>query len=163
MLWMGKHRLALVCDPDGKILARSVLRLLLDDEGKPVIFQEKMYVADANPVYPQLLRQMALKKAGLLGVPLVVSPADFEKEQAKKYPLSIQAKAKPEPFESVRCPWRLAKRTLHYWRCSAYQPQKIDTINLRYLIFVSESESNSTQRTQRALRRKDCLRGPRKL
>ena len=97
----GKHRLALVCDPEGKILARSVLRLLLDSEGKPVIFQEKMYVADANPAYPQLLRQIALKKAGLLGVPLVVSPADFEKEQAKKYPLSIQAKAKRIPFEYV--------------------------------------------------------------
>ena len=97
----GKHRLALVCDPEGKILARSVLRLLLDTEGKPVIFQERMYVADANPAYPQLLRQMALKKAGLLGVPLVVSPADFEKEQAKKYPFSIQAKAKSVPFEYV--------------------------------------------------------------
>ena len=60
----GKHRLALVCDPEGKILARSVLRLLLDAEGKPVIFQKRMYVADANPAYPQLLRQMALKKAG---------------------------------------------------------------------------------------------------
>ena len=60
-----------------------------------------MYVADANPAYPQLLRQMALKKAGLLGVPLVVSPADFEKEQASKYPLSIQAKAKPVPYEYV--------------------------------------------------------------
>jgi hypothetical protein len=97
----GKHRLALVCDPDGKILARSVLRLLLDAEGKPVIFQERMYVADANPVYPKLLRQIALKKAGLLGVPLVVSSADFEKEQAEEYPLSIQAKAKPVPFEYV--------------------------------------------------------------
>ena len=97
----GKHRLALVCDPEGKILARSVLRLLLDAEGKPVIFQERMYVADANPAYPQLLRKMALKKASLLAIPLVVSPADFEIEQAKKYPLSIQAKAKPVPFEYV--------------------------------------------------------------
>ena len=97
----GKHRLALVCDPEGQILARSVLRLLIDAEGKPVIIQEKMYVADANPAYPQLLRQIALKKADLLGVPLVVSPKDFQKEQAKKYPLSIQAKAKPVPFEYV--------------------------------------------------------------
>ena len=80
----GKHRLALVCDPSGKILARSVLRLLMDAEGKPVLFQERMYVADANPAYPQLLRKMALKKADLLGVPLVVSPEDFEKESAPK-------------------------------------------------------------------------------
>ena len=52
-------------------------------------------------LYPQLLRQMALKKADQLGVPPVVSSADFEKEQAEKYPLSIQAKAKPVPFEYV--------------------------------------------------------------
>ena len=97
----GKHRLALVCDPEGKILARSVLRLLVDAEDKPVLFQERMYVADANPAYPQLLRKMALKKAELLGIPLVVSPEDFEKEQAKPYPLSIKAKAKPVPFEYV--------------------------------------------------------------
>lgn len=103
----GKHRLALVCDPEGKILARSVLRLLLDVKGRPVIFQERMYVADANPTYPKLLRQIAVKKADLLGIPLVVSSADFENEQAKKYRLSIQAKAKPVPFEDRRT-WRLA-------------------------------------------------------
>ena len=97
----GKHRLALVCDPEGKILARSVLRLLLDDMGKLVIFQERMYVANANPAYSQLLRQMAVKKAGQLGVSLIVSPTDFENEQAEKYPLSILAKAKPVPFEYV--------------------------------------------------------------
>jgi hypothetical protein len=97
----GKHRLALVCDPKGKILARSVLRLLIDAEGKPVLFQERIYVADGNPAYPQLLRKMALKKAILLGVPLVVSPADFEAEQAKPYTLSIEAKSKPVPYEYV--------------------------------------------------------------
>ena len=97
----GKHRLALVCDSEGKILARSVLRLLIDAEGKPVLFQERMYVADANPAYSQLLRKIALKKADLLGVPLVVSPEDFKEERAKPYPLSIQAKAKPVPYEYV--------------------------------------------------------------
>jgi hypothetical protein len=97
----GKHRLALVCDSKGRILARSVLRLLIDTEGKPVLFQERMYVAGGNPAYLQLLRKIALKKADLLGVPLVVSPADFEAEQAKPYPLSIHAKTKPVPYEYV--------------------------------------------------------------
>ena len=97
----GKHRLALVCDPSGKIVARSVLRLLIDAHGKPVIFQERMYVADANPEYLTLLRKMALKKAKDLGVPLVVSPTDFEKEQAKPYPCALKAKDKPVPFEYV--------------------------------------------------------------
>ncbi len=38
----GKHRLALVCDPSGKIVARSVLRLLIDANGQPVLFQERV-------------------------------------------------------------------------------------------------------------------------
>ncbi len=97
----GKHRLALVCDPSGKILARSVLRLLIDAEGNPVLFQERVYVADANPEYSLLLRKIALKKAELLSVPLVVSPSDFENERAKPYTFSIEAKDKPVPFEYV--------------------------------------------------------------
>ncbi len=97
----GKHRLALVCDPSGKILARSVLRLLIDANGQPVLFQERVYVADASPEYPSLLRKIALKKAATLGVPLVVSPSDFEKEQAQTYAFAIEAKGKPVPFEYV--------------------------------------------------------------
>ncbi len=97
----GKHRLALVCDPLGQILARSVLRLLIDVEGHPVLFQERVYVADANPEYPALLRKIALEKAKLLRVPLVVSPSDFENEQAKPYDYALEAKDKPVPFEYV--------------------------------------------------------------
>ncbi len=98
----GKHRLALVCDPaSGKILARTVLRLLVDTEGKPVLFQERMYVADINPAYADLLRKLARKKADALGVPLVVSSSDFERETAEKYPLFIEAKDKPVPYEYV--------------------------------------------------------------
>ena len=118
----GKHRLALVCDPEGKILARSVLRLLLDAKGKPVIFQEKIYVADANPAYPQLLKQMALKKANLLGIPLVVSPADFEEEHANKYPQPIHAKAKPVPYEYVDALGGLQSGPYTIREGSAYQP-----------------------------------------
>lgn len=97
----GKHRLALVCDPSGKILARSVLRLLLDAKGNPVLFQERVYVADPSPAYPNLLRKLAIKKAAMLGVPLLVSPSDFEKEQAEPYAHFIEAKDKPVPFEYV--------------------------------------------------------------
>ncbi len=97
----GKHRLALVCGPSGKILARSVLRLLIDAKGNPVLFQERNYVADTSPEYPSLLRKIALKKAELLGVPLVVSSSDFENEEAKPYAYEVEAKDKPVPFEYV--------------------------------------------------------------
>lgn len=43
----------------------------------------------------------AIKKANLLGIPLVVSPEDFENDRAKPYPLSIHAKANPVPYEYV--------------------------------------------------------------
>ena len=97
----GKHRLGLICDEQGKIWARSVFRLLIDSKGNPVLFQEKMYFADASPEYPQLLRKLALKKAASLGIPLVVSRSDFEEEEASKYPHEVEAKDKPVPFEYV--------------------------------------------------------------
>lgn len=97
----GKHRLSLVCDARGKILARSVLRLLIDARGQPVLFQEKMYMADTTPAYQQLLRKLALKKAANLGIPLVASKADFKKEKGRPYPYVLYAKEKPVPFEYV--------------------------------------------------------------
>ena len=97
----GKHRLGLVCDEQGKIVARSVLRLLMDSTGNPVLYQEKMYFADATPAYPLLLRKLARKKAAQLGIPLVVSRSDFEHEEASLYPYEVSAKEKPVPFEYV--------------------------------------------------------------
>ena len=97
----GKHRLGLVCDSQGIILARSVFRLLIDSKGQPVLFQERVYVADAAPEYTQWLRKLAIKKAANLGIPLVVSDKDFEKEKAQAYPHPVHAKQKPVPFEYV--------------------------------------------------------------
>jgi hypothetical protein len=97
----GKHRLGLVCDEQGKIVARSVMRLLMDSKGNPVLFQEKMYFADANPDYPNLLRKLALKKAAILGIPLVISRRDFDHKHASPYPHAIEAKEKSVPFEYV--------------------------------------------------------------
>ena len=109
----GKHRLALVCDPEGKILARSVLRLLLDAEGKPVIFQERMYVADANPAYPQLLRQMALKKAANWEFPWSSVRQISKKNKLKNIPYPFRRKLNRCPSK-CRCTGRVAKRTLYY-------------------------------------------------
>ena len=97
----GKHRLLLVCDEQGKILARSVIRLLIDSQGQPVLFFERIYVADASPEYPGLLKKMAIKKALALGIPLVCSYNDFEKEKLEAYPHQIVAKEKPVSFEYV--------------------------------------------------------------
>ena len=93
--------MGLVLDDQGKILARSVFRLLIDSRGQPVLFQEKVYVADSKPEYPRLLRKLALKKAANLEIPLVVSRKDFENDPCKIYPYAVHAKQKPVPFEYV--------------------------------------------------------------
>ncbi len=97
----AKHRLALVKDAEGRIVARSVLRLLIDSEGNPVLFQERVYVANPDPKWPELIRKIALKKANSLGVPLLISPLDFDNHIGKAYQHPILAGNKPVPFEYV--------------------------------------------------------------
>ncbi len=97
----GKHRLALVLDSQGKIVARSVLRLLIDDKGNPVLYLERMYVADDSPNYENLIKKLALKKAAYLGIPLVTSVSEFDNSSGIMYPSSIHAREKPVPFEYV--------------------------------------------------------------
>ncbi len=96
----GKHRLGLVCDAQGKILARSVFRLMIDSEGQPVLFQEKIYLAEGAQRYEIFLRLLALKKARAMGIPLVASKHD-EGTLAKPYNRTACAKQKPVPFEYV--------------------------------------------------------------
>lgn len=96
----GKHRLGLVCDTQGKILARSVFRLLIDSNGKPVLFQERVYTADAALNYSQLLRKLAVKKAADMGIPLVFKEYTHA-DSVVPYPCNIQAKDLLIPFEYV--------------------------------------------------------------
>ena len=58
----GKHRLCLVCDQKGNILARSVLRLLINDQNQPVLYLEKVYEAFNNPEHYQLLKKVAIRR-----------------------------------------------------------------------------------------------------
>ena len=98
----GKHRLALVCNAQGKILARaSVLRLLIDSKGQPVLYQEWVYLGDHCDNPKALLRKLAIKKALSLGVPLTVGHEESEKKEGAKYPHSLMAKGKSVPFEYV--------------------------------------------------------------
>ena len=93
----GKHRLGLVCDSQGKILARSVLRLLIDSRGQPVLFQERIYVADASSAYSHLLRKLAIKKAANLGIPLIILAKWILKENQPK-PIHIQSMRSKNPY-----------------------------------------------------------------
>ena len=96
----GKHRLGLVCNSEGQILARSVFRLLIDYNGKPVLFQEKVYVADSALNYRQLLRKLAVKKAADMGIPLVFKEYSSA-ESTVSYPGTLHAQDLLIPFEYV--------------------------------------------------------------
>jgi hypothetical protein len=97
----GKHRLCIVSDENGNMLAQSVLRLLMDSQSQPVLFQERVYSAKHNPEFNQLLRKIALKKAESLGIPLVGPQAVCSEEKVPYSHTPLQAKAKPVPFEYV--------------------------------------------------------------
>ena len=98
----GKHRLGVVCDSQGKIVARAVFRLLIDSTGQPVLFQEKVYVKDHGADYALLLRKLAAKKAKHLGIPLVFTKEEGgSTDSGVDYPHRVHAKEKPVPFEYV--------------------------------------------------------------
>ena len=70
----GKNKLIAVKDELGKILARSVLRLLMDEQSKsPVLFLERIYTCQNTEELSDLIREGALRKAKALGLPLVAS------------------------------------------------------------------------------------------
>lgn len=122
----GKHRLLLVKDEENKIVARSVLRLFVDEKDDPVLFQERVYVADTNPEYSSYLRKLALKKARDLGVSLVTTNSDFEDEAAKPFFSSVYAHEKPVPFEYV----------------DALRGKQLGTYAIKEVLEISDSKPN---------------------
>ena len=80
----GKHRFLLVKNSEGKILARCVMRLLVDDQGKPVLYQEDLYTVDNNPNYAIYLRQLAINKAKKLDIPLLTGRNNNDIQQQNK-------------------------------------------------------------------------------
>lgn len=102
--WLdGKHRLSLVCNAQGHILARILLRILIDKHGQPVLYQEGIFVADDSPDYFDLLNKLTVKKAVSMGIPLAIDMPNSNLEEGLKPSqlYELHAKAKPVPFEYV--------------------------------------------------------------
>ena len=96
----GKHRAIVIVSPSGEIVARSLLRLLLDEKtGQAILFQEVVYPKNTTTDLRKALQDMAIKRAEILNVPLVAS----ESTQGKKdnYPNALISKGGPAPFEYV--------------------------------------------------------------
>lgn len=66
----GKNRLIAIKDPTGKILNRSIIRLLWDDKQKqPTLFQEGAYTAQSDPHLDRLLYEQGKACALELNIP----------------------------------------------------------------------------------------------
>jgi hypothetical protein len=63
----GKIRLLAIKDKDGKILARSIFKLLLDKDEKPVLFLERIYPKE-DPEIREIFKEYAKEKADLMGI-----------------------------------------------------------------------------------------------
>ncbi len=76
----GKNRMVAIVDRrTGKIIARSIIRLLIQEDGSPAIFQERTYPDDSSPQDRALLKELALQKGKDLGVPVF-----FDRESPKR-------------------------------------------------------------------------------
>jgi len=92
----GKNRLLAILDPTGKIKARAILRLLLDADGRPTLFMEKIYPSVIKPEWQQALLHMAQTCAQTLGTPLWTADMGHN-----SLPCHLFSKGSPAPFEYV--------------------------------------------------------------
>ncbi len=92
----GKNRAIVVKNSDGKIVARSVLRLLWDTKAqKPVLLMEPTYTDISSSTEAiQMVKEGCLQKAKAMKLPLVVVGA-----KAPLYPNTVEALGGPVPYE----------------------------------------------------------------
>lgn len=78
----GKIRLLAIKNPTGKIEARAILKVLVDENNQPALFFERPY---PNNTYREPLAKLALEKAEAMGIPLFVSRNEKEGEITTLY------------------------------------------------------------------------------
>ena len=71
----GQTRLMIIHGVDGKIMARSILRLLWDGS-KPVLFLENGYTQQKDPHFMFIIDKMAIQCANFMGYSLAVSESN---------------------------------------------------------------------------------------
>lgn len=76
----GKIRYCAILDGEGNLVARRLLRLLINKNGKPALFKERLYSNQINdPYISAALDSFFVQRAQLLGCPLYTSESDQEK------------------------------------------------------------------------------------
>ena len=96
----GKNKPMIVRDSEGKIAARSVLRILWNSkQNSPVLFMETIYTKTGDPVLSDLIIKGCIGKAKEMGLPLVASAKDFK--MGTPYLDKLSALGGPARFEYV--------------------------------------------------------------
>lgn len=96
----GKNKVIIVRDAEGKIAARSVLRILWSQrQQSPVLFMERVYTNSGEPALQGLIRMGCELKAKQMRLPLVACPQEFP--GALPYKGVLSALGGPAPFEYV--------------------------------------------------------------
>ncbi len=70
----GDVHILRVRDLSGKIIARALLRLALDDQEQPLLILEGVYSHQDKRDIDLILEEMAIKKANEVGIPLITFP-----------------------------------------------------------------------------------------
>ncbi len=61
-------KIAQIWDADGKIIARAIMRLLEDEEGKPFLFMERVYSSNNHPKIVSAVVRFGIQKAQKMGI-----------------------------------------------------------------------------------------------
>lgn len=92
----GKNRMLAIKEKEtGKITARALFRLLLDEKGNPVLFLDRMYPTNCTSAERSALIEFAKARAKALGCPLLTK----EKNAGDSYTGSIYSLGSRSPYE----------------------------------------------------------------
>lgn len=102
----GKTR-AVVVKKGKHIIARSLITLLLDPSGKPVLVQQAVFTTpNPTPNMIDQVNEMSKRRARKLGIPFVQLESDFKKWMQKSgdYTDNLRSIGCPAPYESIETP-----------------------------------------------------------
>jgi hypothetical protein len=94
----GQTLLGAVVNAEGRIHSRAIMRLLLDEEDKPVLFLERFYPEKAPIAHVIALYQLAKRKAEQMGVPLTSTQWETK---GGTYTSKLHSLGGPAPNEHV--------------------------------------------------------------
>lgn len=90
----GKNHLIVIKDSAGKIVARTLLRLLLKDGKTPVLYRDRLYINSDYKRYKQVINEFAINKAKSLNIPVYYCE-DFEIDDS----IALESLKGPAPWE----------------------------------------------------------------